>query len=148
MSFPEFVSDQVAADARELLGQRRRVDRRLVSVEEMVKAAAAISEFNRQSGSEFGLGAHLTPIVMRIRDRPGYDAEAHVRLVQSAWRIQWWRRSARKGRVAPNVLYGSTGCFENVVQDAVDEKAGRTPESCRPGGARRFERSTPIEADL
>jgi len=137
-------------DAVELLKRKVRVDGHLASPVEVARAAAALAEFNRQSGSDFGLGAHLKSIVMRIRERPSYTAAAHVRLVQSAWRIKWWEKQAKKrrGRTTPAVVYGNERCFENVVQDAVDEKAGREPETCRPGGARRFERSTPISEDL
>lgn len=135
--------DGLRADARELLRTKRKVDGRLVTVSEMARTLAAVAEFNRQSGSDFGLGAHLRAVVMRIRERPSYDAEAHVRLVQSAWRLKWWeqdRRSGYKGqrRPTPAVIYGNERVFEQVVQDAVDEKNGRPADG--PPARKRFTR--------
>lgn len=118
----------IVEDAEALLRQKRRVDGRVVTVAEMERAAAAIDEFNKAAGSDFGLGAHLTPLVMRLRERPSLDAAKARRLVQSAWRIKWWERNGRKGRRAtPAVVFGNAGCFENVVQDAVQEAKGETP---------------------
>lgn len=127
----------LVADATELLRRRERVNGRVVTPEEMRLGAIIVAEFNRQAESDFGLGAHLTSIVMRIRERPSYDAGAHVRLVQSAWRIKWWTKRPRKrgGRVTPAVIYGHAAVFENVVQDAMDEKAGKTIEEPRAASA-------------
>lgn len=122
------IPDEMRRDGAELIARKTKVDGKIVNVDEMVIAAAALAEFNRQSGSDYGLGAHLKPIVMRIRERPSYSADAHVRLVQSAFRIRWWDRDRERagqrpgGRVKPNVIYGNARCFENVVQDAIDEK--------------------------
>lgn len=132
--FPDGVPEDIAADANELLRRKTRVDGRQVTVTEITIAAAAVAEFNRQSGSEFGLGAHLRPIVMRVRERPSYDFGAHVRLVQSAWRLKWWeKRGRRRGRPTLAVIYGHAGVFEQVVQDAVDEKSGRASEDAPRG---------------
>lgn len=134
------VEDEMLAEALEHLRRKFRVDGRIVTSPEMARAASALAAFNRQAGSEFGLGAHLRPIVMRIRERPAYDSAALVRLVESAWRIKWWEKSGRRGRRAtPAVVFGNTACFENVVQDAIDEKKGRPPEE-PGGGSRRFTR--------
>jgi hypothetical protein len=139
------VPDDLLADAGELLRRKKRVDGQQVRPGEMIVAAAAIAEFNRQADSDFGLGAHVVSLVMRIRERPSYTAEAHVRLVQSAFRIAWWKKNGRRGgRPTPAVIYGHAGVFEQVVQDATDEKRGRevadTPE--RRG---RFERQGAAE---
>lgn len=140
----EGVSPEMQTDAAELLKRKVKVGGRIVSEAEMGKAAAALAEFNRQAGSEFGLGAHLTPLVGRIRERPSYDAEALVRLVQSAWRLKWWERNGKTRRATPAVVFGNAACFENVVQDAVDEKAGHE----RPAQRGRFERTKGREDEL
>lgn len=130
VSFHADVPEELRADALGLLRQKRRVDGRVVVAEEIAVAVAALAEFNRQAGAEHGLGANLTPLVMRVRERPAYDADAHVRLVQSAWRVKWWerQRGGSKRRPTPAVIYGNERVFEAVVQDAVDEKAGKTPQ--------------------
>lgn len=123
LTFPDWVPPEMVLDGQELLGARVKVGGRRVTPQEMVIAAGAVAQFNVESGSEFGLGAHLRPIVMRIRERPSYDVEAHRRLVQSAWRQRWWvRGGGRKSkRPTPAVIYGNERVFEQVVQDAVDE---------------------------
>lgn len=139
------IPDALVEDAGALLRQKRRVDGKVVTEEEMAVAAHALDEFNAQSGSEFGLGAHLTALVMRIRERPSMDAEKHRRLVQSAWRLRWWeRQGGKRRRPTPAVIYGHSGVFENVVQDAVDEAKGREPQVDRRG---RYERTRDVEAD-
>lgn len=112
-------------DARALLISKRKVDGRLVTEPEMLVAAAALAEFNRQMDADFGLGAQLTAIVMRIRDRPSWDAAKHIRLVQSAWRIKWWTKNGSRRRAAPCVIWGNPRVFEQVAQDAKDEATGR-----------------------
>lgn len=139
--FPGIVPPDMAADANELLRRKTRVDGRQVTLDEVTKAACAVAAFNRESGSEFGLGAHLRSIVMRIRERPSYTFDAHVRLVESAWRLKWWEKRSngrRRGRPTPAVIYGHAGVFENVVQDAVAEKKG---EAVAPAPASQFERT-------
>lgn len=130
------VPEEMLVEALEHLRRKVRVDGRQVTSPEMARAATAIAAFNREADSEFGLGHHLRAVVMRIRERPSFDAAAYVRLVESAWRIKWWEKQGRKGRRAtPAVIFGNSGCFENVVQDAVDERRGRevdpAPESRR-----------------
>lgn len=120
---PKLTTEELA-DVADLLKQKRKVGGKIVTEREMLIAAHALSEFNAQLGSSYGLGGALTAIVGRIRDRPRWDAEKHRRLVQSAFRIRWWERTGQKRRPSPNVIYG--GGFENVVQDAADEAAGRT----------------------
>jgi hypothetical protein len=141
--FEAIVSDELRADARQLLAQKRRVDSRVVTAGEMVRAAAAVAAFNAQSGSEFGLGAHLTPVVMRIRERPSWDAAKFVRLVESAWRLRWWekQRNPRGGRVGVQVVFGNERVFEQVAQDAADEAAGKPLDTSAPTAAKRFTRS-------
>lgn len=119
------VGPELLADAEALLAERRRVGGRVVTAAEMGKAAAALDAYNRCAGSDFGLGGQLTRIVMRVRDRPSWDAAAFVRLVESAWRIRWWEQveTSKRRRPNPGVIFGE-GAFENVVQDAADEKRG------------------------
>jgi hypothetical protein len=126
-----------------LLGRRARpkVNSATVTPEEMAKAAAAISAFNRSGGTDFGLGAHLTPLVMRIRERPSWDAGKFVRLVESAWRLKWWERRGKGGRATPAVVFGNPQVFEQVAQDAADEAAGKPLDTSAPTAAKRFTRS-------
>jgi hypothetical protein len=137
------VTDELARDAQGLLDQRTKVGSRIVTPEEMSIAVFALSEFNRHAGVEHGLSAALRGIVGRVRERPSYDAQAHVRLVQSAWRIKWWARNGNGRRPTPAVIYGNAEVFERVVQDATDEKNGRTPEQLGKATAKRFVRQGP-----
>lgn len=136
---------EMIRDAEELLLAKTKVGTRIVTGAEMVIAAAAVTEFNRQQDARHGLAAYLTPIVGRIRERPTWGVDAHVRLVQSAWRIRWWERNGRGRRATPKVIYGNTACFENVVQDAADEKVGKMNEVEKRRG--RFERTRSVEED-
>ena len=138
------VPGSLLADADDLLRRKTKVDGRIVTPEEMARAVAAIAEINRQAEADFGVGAHLRAIVMRVRERPSYNVEAHVRLVQSAWRLAWWKRLGSKPgrRPTPAVVYGNANVFEQVVQDAVDEKNKRPPQGGDDDGParRRFTR--------
>jgi hypothetical protein len=138
------IPDDLLADAGELLRRKQKVGTQLVRPEEMVIAAAAIAEFNRQADSDFGLGAHVRAVVGRIRERPSYTADAHVRLVQSAFRLKWWEKFGRGGRATPAVIYGNAAVFEQVVQDATDEKKGRAVADT-PQRRKRFERQGAAE---
>lgn len=140
----EGVPEELRADVEAQLQRKLKADGRLITAEEMATAAAALAEFNRQAGAEFGLGAHVKSIAMRIRERPSYDAEAHVRLVQSAWRLKWWERMGNGKRPTPAVIYGNERVFEQVVQDATDEKNG-VERAAQPG---RFTRTKGHEEDL
>lgn len=128
---------EMRGDVLDLLSQRRSVARQRVTEAEMLIAAAALAEFNRQAETDYGLGANLTGIVMRIRERPSWDAAKHVRLVQSAWRIRWWERTGKDRRPTPQVIYGERA-FENVVQDAAAEAAGKPVQAPRAQGQRVF----------
>lgn len=136
------VSDEMIADALQLLRDRRKVSGKLVTPREMALAVAGLAAFNREfewegrRGSDFGLGAALGSIIMRLRDRPGWDPATHVRLVESAWRVRWWERGRRPRRPSPNVIWGERA-FEQVVQDARDEAAAR--KAGRP--TRKYTRS-------
>lgn len=128
----EMQRDAVAHRAR-----KAKVDGHVVTATEMVRAAAALAEFNAAQGADHGLGANLSRIVMRLRDRPSWDAAKLRRLVQSAWRIRWWESSSSKRRPTPAVLF-SPGSFEQCVQDAAAEAAGQPTEQVK---RRRFDRA-------
>jgi hypothetical protein len=127
------VPDEMQADALSLLRREKKVGSQLVTPEEMACACAALAAFNRlfewkahnglRKGASFGIGAALTSIVQRIRERPSWDPATHVRLVESAWRLRWWEAGGDRRRPTPNVIYGPKA-FEQVVQDATDEKEG------------------------
>jgi len=142
------VPADLIADGEALLARKVRVDGRVATADEIARAVASIAEFNRQASSDFGVGAHLPSIVMRVRERPSYTTEAFVRLVQSAWRIRWWERRGSKRRATPAVIFGNAGCFENVVQDAIEEKKGQAPQGSRPAQPGRFQRTKTAEEDL
>lgn len=135
------VGEGVLQDAQALLDRRTKVGSHLVTPEEMAIAVAALAEFNRQAGYEHGLSAALRGIVGRIRDRPSYTADAHVRLVQSAWRLKWWDKRGSGRRPSPAVIYGNAEVFEQVIQDATDEKAGKDPDNIKATQGKRFERA-------
>lgn len=144
-------SHELAGDAIALLDSRTKVNGLLVTAEEMLTASAALAQYNEEHGSDYGLGANLTPIVMRIRERPSWDAAKHRRLVQSAWRLRWWERSGNSRRPTPNVIYGNTKVFEQVAQDAAEEARGtleqhqtRLSDAVWPDG-RRYGDLTPGE---
>lgn len=140
------IPDDMFQDAVAFLKAKRKVGGKIITPEEMLIAAAAMAEFNRQAETHQGLASSLTPIIGRIRDRPSWDAEKHVRLVQSAFRIRWWERNGRRGgRLTPAVIYGNERCFENVAMDAADEKAGKPKEIEKRRG--RFRRTRSVEED-
>ena len=128
--------DELDDDAEALLKRKTKVGSRIVGYEEMAIAVAVVRAFNAAAGTGYGLGAHLMSIVGRARERPSWDVATHVRLVESAFRLRWWERDGRKarGRLKPNVIYGNERVFEQVIQDAADEKAGKIS----PGSGGRF----------
>lgn len=136
-------AQEVAADALILLGEKRKVGSKLVTPRELGVAAVCLLVFNREyewkgtKGSDYGLGANLTEIVMRIRDRPNWDAATWVRLVESAWRIRWWEKRSDSRRPTPSVIW-SPKAFEQVVQDAAAEKAAG--QGTEQNSRRRFTR--------
>lgn len=135
---------EVIEDALIFLGRSEQAGRpsKVVTPHEMALAAAALATFNRcfvwkrpdgtlVEGCDYGLGSHLTSIVLRIRERPTWDIPKHVRLVESAWRIRWWESNGpSEKRPHPNVIYGEKS-FTNVIQDATDEAAGQSPAEIR-----------------
>lgn len=140
------IPDEIQKDAEQFLWAKRKVGGKVITPEEMLVAAAALAEFNRQAETHQGLASVLTSIIGRVRDRPSWDAEKHVRLVQSAFRIRWWERNGRRGgRLTPAVIYGNERCFENVALDAVDEAAGKGKKIEQRRG--RFQRTRSVEED-
>lgn len=130
---------EVLADGLAFLAEGRKVGNpgKLVTAIEMAIAAAAIATFNRcfewkgKKVSDYGLGANLTSIVERARQRPSWSVDKHVRLVESAWRVRWWEQNGSNDRRPhPNVIYGGKS-FDNVVQDAGDEAAGQSPAAIK-----------------
>lgn len=133
------VPDEMLADAKALLAKGKKVGGQLVTPEELACAVAGLAVFNEQyewdgrEGANFGIGAAVTSIVQRVRERPSWDPATHVRLVESAWRLRWWMKTDDPRRPTPNVVWGPKA-FEQVVQDATDEKAGKKT------GERRYTR--------
>lgn len=138
------VPAEMASDAAALLKRKVKVDGQQVKPAEMVIAAAALAQFNRELGSDYGLGANLRPLIMRIRERPSWDAAKHQRLVASAFRIRWWEKTGGRRRASPAVVYGNERVFEQVAQDAAAEARGEAPASDQ-AIKRRFERTAEPE---
>lgn len=122
--------DVVAA----VLAAKRKVGSRRVTEAEARTAAAALAEFNGQADRDLVLSSEdwLRMIVGRIRERPELTPAQHERIVQSAFRFRWWEQrkdsDGKRGkarRVTPSVIYGSSRCFEEVLQDAIDEANGK-----------------------
>lgn len=133
------VEGEIIEDGLTFLREGRKVGNpgKVVTPVEMAIAAASTATFNRcfewkgKKGSDYGLGANLTSIVERARQRPSWTVDKHVRLVESAWRVRWWEQNGRNDRRPhPNVIYGAKS-FDNVVQDAGDEAAGEKPAQIR-----------------
>lgn len=128
---------EVIEDGLGLLRAGKKVGGKIVTPVEMAIAAACITAFNREfewkgkRGSDYGLGANLTSIVERARERTSWDVTKHVRLVESAWRVRWWEQNGRSDRRPhPNVIWGGKS-FDNVIQDARDEAGGEKVEQIR-----------------
>jgi hypothetical protein len=124
------IDPDVLADATSFLRgrARKKVAQRVVTEEEMRKAAAALTAYRQASGRRPSLGPWLTKLVSRVRDYPSWTEWDFVRVVESAWRLRWWEK--RSGRPpTPAVIFGNERCFERIVQDfhaeAAGEKKGR-----------------------
>lgn len=119
-----FSTEEMHEVGEMLLVQKRKVGGRLVTADEMGIAASGLSEFNRQLGSSYQLGPWFTEIVMRERDVPQYDSAAHVRLVQSAFRLRWWERRGDTRRPKPGVVWGPKS-FGEAIEQATHEASAR-----------------------
>lgn len=134
------VPAEMAEDAAALLKAKAKVDGRVVTKAEMERAVAALAEFNKQLGSGYGIGTNLTPLVMRIRERPSWKAERFVSLVQSAFRVKWWEAPGRDARrPTPAVIFGNSRVFEAVTEDASREGRGEDTKTAQ----KRYTRSGP-----
>lgn len=114
------VPDEMRADVAAFLAEKRKCGSRIVTEREWSIAAAGLAEFNRQLGARNELGSWYKEIVERIREHPSYDAAAHVRLVQSAFRLRWWEKNGSSRRARPGVVWGPRA-FPSVVDDATRE---------------------------
>lgn len=140
----EGVEPSIAADAQTFLKAKRREHGRIVTEPEMLCAAHALTAWNRNMGSEFGLGSQLQRIVGQVRDHPSWPPDKYVRLVDSAWRLKWWENSGRGRRPTPAVVFGNANVFEQVALDAAAEAAGKAPADT-PERRSRFARTVEPE---
>lgn len=75
-------------------------------------AEQIVHEFNMAAGSAFTLQANFTPIIGRIREKPGLTIEQHRRVIDAALLDPWW-----KGKPGLNVVYGNAGQFERCLEN-------------------------------
>jgi hypothetical protein len=106
---------------------RPRVNRKPVTDSEHSTATAIIEAFNQAARTTYTVGAHLTPIVGRIREHAGLSAEAHRAIIAATFRSPWW-----SGHPGPEVIYGSAAQFERCMQASNGDAPG--------GGGSKFAR--------
>ena len=108
--------------------QRWKVDRKQVTPHEDDFAEAVLDFWNEVTGQSLTSRDWLAKIVMRIREHPELDRNAHRHAIQVALREPWW-----DGHPSPSVVYGNGACFERALTAARNGPAPRKE-------ARRFGR--------
>jgi DNA-binding MarR family transcriptional regulator len=92
--------------------KQRTVNRKVVSESELTLAAAVVFAFNNSAGTELSVGAHLTPIVGRIREKPDYTEEHHRKIIEAVFAgDHWWT-----GAPTPKIIYGNPAIFEQSIE--------------------------------
>lgn len=97
-------------------GARPRVNRKPVTDPHLELAEQVIDSFNETAHTSMTVGAHLSKIVMRLREHPELTADDHRRIIRASFAEPWW-----SGRPGPQVIYGNAACFEQAIERA---KAG------------------------
>lgn len=92
---------------------RAKVAGKAVTDAERDTASAILDAFNSAANSEYTLDAHLTPLVMRIRERPGLSTEAHRQVITANFANPWW-----DDRPGVEVIYGNKRAFERALERA------------------------------
>lgn len=89
-----------------------KVDRKVVTGDEYTLAAAVVSSFNEVAGTAFSTDANLTPVVMRIRQRPDLTAANHRFLIEAVFAAEhWWSDPP-----GIEIVYGNPKIFEKSVE--------------------------------
>lgn len=99
---------------------KRQVDGKVVSDAEFALAAAVVEQFNKEAGTRLGVDAHLTPIVMRIREHPKIEERHHARIIKAVFAgDHWWTSTP-----TPKVIYCTPAQFETSIEMARAAKKG------------------------
>lgn len=124
--------------------EQRTVDRKRVTEAELDLAAAVVSQFNSSAGTALSVDAHLTPIVMRIRERPDYTERQHRAIIEAVFAGEhWWT-----GPPTPRVIYGNAGQFEQSIElarAAQEEKKKLSPLEAMNADKARIRREQGLE---
>lgn len=98
--------------SKEPSSNQRRVNKKLVSEDELTLTAAVVELFNSSAGTALSTEAHLTPIVGRIRERPHYTEEHHRKIIEAVFAgDHWWT-----GPPTPKIIYGNASIFEQSIE--------------------------------
>lgn len=92
---------------------------------ELAMARGILAAWNEAAGQSMTSDVWIRKIVMRLREHPELDLEAHVALIGDTLGNPWW-----EGAATPAVIYGNGGVFEAAL---VGRGSGRK-------AARRFGR--------
>lgn len=92
--------------------KKHRVNKKIVTEDELALTAAVVSQFNSSAGTALSAEAHLTPIVGRIRERPHYTEDHHRRIIEAVFAgDHWWT-----GPPTPKIIYGNASIFEQSIE--------------------------------
>jgi DNA-binding MarR family transcriptional regulator len=122
---------------------RRTVDRKPVTKAELSLAAVVVDLFNSAAGTDAKLDAHLTPIVMRIRERPEYGERQHRAIIEATLEGErWW-----SGPPTLRIIYGNPGAFESAIEKAREKQKQKRSEEDDPNAERERVRREFAEAE-
>jgi hypothetical protein len=122
----------------------RKVDRKRVTDREFDLAAAVVSLFNSAAGTSLSVDANLTPVVMRIREKPDYTPRQHELIIDAVFAgDHWW-----SGPPGIEVVYGNARQFEKSIElakAAQREKRELTPLEKMQAEKSRIRRAQGLE---
>lgn len=120
--------------------EKKTVDRKVVSEREWSLTELAVSVFNDFAGTALSAEPHMTPIVMRLREKPDYD-ERQIRAITEAVfeADHWWT-----GAPTPRIIYGNAAQFEASIELA-RAAAKREPEYDPTAAMRKQRREQGLE---
>jgi hypothetical protein len=88
------------------------VNSKPVSEAEFTLAEAVVSSFNEIAGTRLSAEANLTPIVMRIRERPKLNGNHHRQVIEAVFAgNHWWDDPA-----GIQIVYGNAAIFEKSIE--------------------------------
>lgn len=91
---------------------RPKVGGKLVTDQELSLATAIIAAFNEAAGTSLTVLPHLTPVVMRIRERPTLTAAQHGKIIEAVFAAEhWWTDPP-----GPRIIYGNAAQFEQSIE--------------------------------